>query len=243
MQTVAAEILLLDDEAPSLEFSRQAIARYVPETSIHTASTVEEAMDILRTRRIDLGFLDVMLRSSDGFTFCQYIHREYPAVTVVILTGHVDFGAKSYDYEPFDFLVKPVDALRLERTFSRYTRAQRDSDSSRLVIETGTGFALLHTDEILYISKNGNNCQVFCDGGQVHRVSYTLDKLESMLAGKGFFRTYQSYLVPISKIKQVNATVFGTSYEAVLVDGSKVPVSRNKYARLKDYILRQGMRL
>ena len=82
MQTVAAEILLLDDEAPSLEFSRQAIARYVPETSIHTASTVEEAMDILRTRRIDLGFLDVMLRSSDGFTFCQYIHREYPAVTL-----------------------------------------------------------------------------------------------------------------------------------------------------------------
>ena len=39
-------------------------------------------MDILRTRRIDLGFLDVMLRSSDGFTFCQYIHREYPAVTL-----------------------------------------------------------------------------------------------------------------------------------------------------------------
>ena len=27
MQTVAAEILLPDDEAPSLEFSRQAIAR------------------------------------------------------------------------------------------------------------------------------------------------------------------------------------------------------------------------
>ena len=131
MQTVAAEILLLDDEAPSPEFSRQAIARYVPETSIHTASTVEEAMDILRTRRIDLGFLDIMLRSSDGFTFCQYIHREYPAVTVVILTGHVDFGAKSYDYEPFDFLVKPVDALRLERTFSRYTRARRDSDAFR----------------------------------------------------------------------------------------------------------------
>ena len=77
----------------------------------------------------------------------------------------------------------------------------------------------------------------------MHWVSYTLDKLESMLAGKGFFRAYQSYLVPISKIKQVNATVFGTSYEAVLVDGSKVPVSRNKYVRLKDYILRQGMRL
>ena len=80
MQTVAAEILLLDDEAPSLEFSRQAIARYVPETSIHTASTVEEAMDILRTRRIDLGFLDVMLRSSDGFTSVSYTHLTLPTI-------------------------------------------------------------------------------------------------------------------------------------------------------------------
>lgn len=243
MQTVTTEVLLLDDEAASLELSRQAIARYVPEASIHTANTVEEAMDILKTQRIGLAFLDVELGSSDGFTFCQYIHREYPVVKVVILTGHVDFGAKSYDYEPFDFLVKPVDVLRLERVFSRFVRQQKERDASRLVIETGTGFALLNADEIRYIAKSGNACEVHCVDGQIHRVAYTLDKLETMLEGRGFFRTYQSYLVPVARIRQVNSTVFGTSYEALLDDGTKVPVSRSKYARLKEFILQRSMRL
>ena len=243
MQDRTTQVLLLDDEEASLELSRQAISRYVPEKAIQLAATAEEAMDILQRERIALAFLDVELKSSDGFTLCQYIHRSYPQVKVVILTGHVDLGAKSYDYEPFDFLVKPIDAVRLERTFSRFARRQEVGDSSRLVIETSTGFALLSAEEIVYIAKSGNSCEVHCADGGVHRVSYTLDRLESMLEGRGFFRTYQSYLVPVGRIRQVASTKFGTSYEARLDDGSVVPVSRNRYARLKEFILQRSTRL
>lgn len=243
MQNMTTEVLLLDDEEASLALSRQAISRYVPEDAIHLASTAEEAMDILEKERIGLAFLDVELKSSDGFTLCQYIHQKYPGVKVVILTGHVDLGAKSYDYEPLDFLVKPIDMVRLERTFSRFAQRQKESDSSRLVIEANTGFALLSAEEILYIAKRGNICQVHCVDGTVHRVAYTLDRLENMLESRGFFRTYQSYLVPVARIRQVAATKFGTSYEARLDDGSVVPVSRNRYAKLKEFILQRSMRL
>ena len=237
------EVLLLDDEAASLELSRRTIANFVPEASIHCAETVEDAMCVLKTQRIDLAFLDVELKTSDGFAFCEYIHRAFPKVTVVFLTGHVDFGAKSYDYEPFDFLVKPVDAMRLERTFSRYEKQKQSSEVRQLVIETSTGFAMLSAEEILYIEKSGNLCQVYLENGQVHRVTYTLDKLEVMFSGYGFFRTHQSYLVPVSRIRQVNAAKFGTSYEAVLDNGGVVPVSRNKYAKLKEFILKRSVHL
>ena len=77
----------------------------------------------------------------------------------------------------------------------------------------------------------------------MHRVAYTLDKLEILLEGKGFFRTYQSYLVPVARIRQVKSTAFGTSYEALLDNGTVIPVSRNKYAKLKEFILQHSMRL
>lgn len=245
MISITAQILLLDDEEPSREYSRRAISRYAPEEYIHTAADVNEAMDILRTEKIELAFLDVELTMSDGFTFCQYIHREFPDIKVVILTGHVDYGAKSYDYEPFDFLVKPVDPLRLEKTFSRFARDRKKTEkkSSGFIIETSTGFAMLNIDEILWVAKTGNVCEVHCADGSVHRVTYTLDKLEGMFSGGGFFRTHQSYLVPVSRIKQVNSTRFGTSYEATLDDGSIVPVSRSKYPKLKEHMLKQSSRL
>ncbi len=243
MPQFTADVLLLDEEQDSLAYSRQAIAHYVPQESIYCAQTIEEAMDILQKKPIQLAFLDVELANGNGFALCEYIHRQYPSIAVVILTGHVDLGAKSYDYEPFDFLTKPVDVLRMERTFTRFQERQTRANSPRIMIETTAGFILLNPADICYISKNGGTCEVHCIKGEKYRVTYPLDRLEAILAGHNFFRTHQSFLVPVSRIMQVRGTKFGTTYEAILDDGTTVPVSRNKYAKLKEYLMIQSMHL
>ena len=243
MAQSAIEVLLLDDDLDSLVFSRQAIAHYVPAESIHSSQTVEEAMEILQAHAIQLAFLDVELTHSSGFALCEYIHRQYPSVAVVILTGHVDLGAKSYDYEPFDFLTKPVDVLRLERTFERFLQRPDNAHSPRIMIETNAGFVLLNPNDICYIVKNGSTCEAHCLRGEQYRVTYTLDRLEAILAEYHFFRTHQSFLVPLARILQVKGTKFGNTYEACLDDGTTVPVSRNKYAKLKEHMMTQCLRL
>lgn len=236
-------VLLLDDEPGSLACSQLALAHFVPRESIFCADTVEQAVEILQSQSIQMAFLDVELTHSNGFALCDYIHQNYPQIAVVILTGHVDLGAQSYDYQPFDFLTKPVDLLRMEKTFRRYRQRQAGAESRRVMIESGPGFILVDPRDILYIVKEGSACQVHCVGGEQYRVSHSLDRLETMLAGYDFFRTHQSYLVPVSRIQQVQSTRFGNTYEARLDDGSSVPVSRNKYAKLKEYILRHSMHL
>ena len=94
MSQTAIEVLLLDDEQDSLAFSQQAIARFVPMESIHCAQTVEEALEVLQSKPVQLAFLDVELTHSNGFALCEYMHRQYPGVAVVILTGHVDLGGQ-----------------------------------------------------------------------------------------------------------------------------------------------------
>ena len=243
MAQLSIDILLLDDEEASLEFSRQCLGRFVPEERIHCARTVEEALEILRASAIQLAFLDVELTHSSGFALCEYIHREYPDTAVVILTGHADLGAKSYDYEAFDFLTKPVDVLRMERTFRRFEERRAAKPSRRVMIDSGAGFVLIDPAEIVFVAKDGGSCLVHCAGGEQYRVAYSLDRLEGILEEFAFFRTHQSYLVPVSRIQQVRATKFGNTYEAVLDTGAAVPVSRSKYAKLKDYMLRRSMRL
>lgn len=243
MPQFSIEVLLLDDEPDSLAYSRQAIARFVPQESISCAQTVEQALDILQKKPVQMAFLDVELAGGNGFDLCLYLHREYPSVAVVILTGHVDLGAKSYDYEPFDFLTKPVDVLRMERTFARFQERQAHSGTARVLIETTAGFILLNPADVCYISRNGSACEIHCVQGKSYRVTYPLDKLESMLAAYHFFRIHQSFLVPVGRIQQVRGTKFGTTYEAELDDGTTVPVSRNKYARLKAYLMQQSMHL
>lgn len=243
MPQYAIEVLLLDDEPDSLFLSHQAVARFTFMESIHCAQTVEEALEILRAHPIQLAFLDVELTHSSGFALCEHIHKQYPSAAVVILTGHVDLGAKSYDYEPFDFLTKPVDVLRMERTFERFAERQAAAHAPRIMIETSAGFVLLNPKDICYIMKSGSTCEVHCLRGEQYRVTYTLDRLEAMLANHNFFRTHQSFLVPVERILQVKGTKFGNTYEARLDDGTTVPVSRNQYAKLKESMTMQCMRL
>lgn len=239
------DILLLDDEEDSLYLSREAIANYVSKEHIHCAKTVEEAIAVLKNQTIQLAFLDIELTHGNGFTLTEYIHRNYPSVVVVILTGHVDLGARSYDYEPLDFLTKPVDVLRMERTFERYeeSRTKQRGPSFRIMIETGSGFALLDPGDIQYISKEQYYVEIHCQNENTYKVNYSLDRLEAMFAGLDFFRMHQSYLVPAARIVRVQSARFGNSYEAILDDGTFLPVSRAKYAKLKEYISARSLRL
>lgn len=245
MEMREIEVLLLDDESDSMQLSLEAIMKYVERVQIHCASTVEEVMAIMSKIPIQLAFLDLELSHSDGFTLSDYIRRNYTETEIVFLTGHVDLGAKSYEYEPLDFLTKPVDVLRMERTFRKFEEKnkQRTGGSSRIMIETGSNFILLSPADIQCIAKDRYAVEIRCRDKSTIKVSYSLDYLEGILAEYGFFRTHQSYLIPIERISKVNSSKFGNTFEAVLDDGSVIPVSRGKFSKLKEHISAQSLRL
>ena len=109
-------VLILDDEPASLEESRLAMKEYVKEENIICCTSAVETMRVIESRPVNLAFLDVEMPGTNGFTMSEYIHTKQPAMKYVFLTGHTELGAVSYDYEPFDFLSKPIDIVRLQKT-------------------------------------------------------------------------------------------------------------------------------
>ncbi len=120
MEKLNINTLIIDDEKTHSDQAFQKIALYVDEQHIFTASDSVEVMHILQTVSIDLAFIDVEMADVDGFTIADYIRTSQPKADYVFLTGLTEFGAKSYEYEPLDFLCKPVYALRLQKTFERF---------------------------------------------------------------------------------------------------------------------------
>ncbi len=104
---------------------------------------------------MDLVFIDREMPDTDGFSIADYVRDIQPKAKCVFLTGHTELGAKSYEYEPLDFLCKPVDILRLRKTFDRYerTRSAGGPATEQIGIESTTGFVLLSPADILYITR------------------------------------------------------------------------------------------
>lgn len=238
------KVLILDDDQTSLDHSKSAFLSYIPEANIYGATNTVEAMRILESRPVDMAFLDIEMPDTDGFSVAEYVHSTYPQIKVVFLTGHVELGAKSFDYEPFDFLSKPIDVMRLKKTLNRYEAAQKNLavKNELVAVDTGTGLVLLSPDDILYIAKEQRKTVIHCIK-QNYTVQYSLEEMEAIFEDYGLFRTHQSFLVPLSKIISVQPANFGKTYMAQLAGGTQVPMSRIQYGKLRGHLTANGIRI
>lgn len=237
-------ILIVDDDEHSLLLSLRAMEQLVDPGCIRRATTAAETLHILEQEPIELVFLDIDMPDTSGFSIADYIQKNKPQTKYVFLTGYVDFAVRSYDYEPLDFLTKPIDLMRLRKTLERYEASGqqvRDYAKERIAIDTSEGFVLLSPEEILFIGKELRSIKLHCRNGQIYTLRHSLDELESVFADFGFFRIHQSYIAPLSNIVLVRTSSFGKTYEAILDDGKTLPVSRNKYQQLRSFLISKGI--
>ena len=234
MELKDLRVIVIDDDCDSLEASAERIALYIPEDNILKALSAEEMIKLMNSNRIDLAFVDVEMSGTDGFSVAEYIHSNRPETKVVFLTGHTEVAAKSYDYEAFDFLPKPLNVARLKRTLDRLIAMETPSQQSqrRVAVETTKGFVLLSPKDIRYIVRDGRRSVIHCSNEQ-YTLWRSLDDLEATFEEFGFFRCHQSYLVPLERIICVSQSDFGRTYLITLNSGENIPVSQKRYIQLR----------
>ena len=234
-------VLIVDDDAVALAAARQNIGFYVEEEHIYQATNAVEMMRLLSTVPMDLAFLDMEMPDIDGFTIADYLAKVQPKTRYVFLTGHTELGAKSYEYDPIDFLCKPVNALRLMKTFERYDRLSGNCNTQeQIAVESGNGLVLIPPRDIRYISRDSRKTVIHC-GETVHVVKMPLNELEMIFADYDLIRCHQSFLVALRHVVSAEKSPFGRTYTAVLDTGDKIPVSRNRFDYLWEKMTENGV--
>ncbi len=79
------QILVVDDEEPIRGILQAVLQR--AGYAITTAATKTEAETALELKPLDLVLLDLRLGEDDGLEFLEEIHRQHPALPVVLLSG------------------------------------------------------------------------------------------------------------------------------------------------------------
>ena len=116
-----ANVLLVDDEVSFVETFSERLELRNFETS--TAFSGEEALQVLeRNGSIEVVILDVKMPGMGGIETLAEIHRKYPLVEVIMLSGHVDVESaiEGMKQGAFDYLMKPVD---MDQIIAKVTEA------------------------------------------------------------------------------------------------------------------------
>lgn len=155
-------VLLVDDDRACLDGLISTLDAFSYVSVSGTAKSGGEAASILRRMTVDLVFLDIEMANGNGFELARHIRNAYPQIMIVFLTGHVDFALDGYEYKPLDFLIKPVNPLRLERVLLQAKKQLEDSEppvesSVRIGIPVDGGLEIIEVNHLLYIEKEGRN--------------------------------------------------------------------------------------
>jgi len=240
-------ILLVDDEQLSLDILKLSLDVFDFVNIVGEASDGTEVIRFLQRNKVDLIFLDIEMEGIGGFELAGHIQSAYPHVMIVFLTGHVDLALNGYEYQPIDFLVKPVNLLRLEQALTKVKNLiynDKVKKGTQIGIHTEGGLEIVNVNDILYLEKIERKVYIFGKNGEKFKLTDSLQKLETVFGEYDFFRTHQSFLVPIDKIKSIHSDEFKRSYTLRLKNVEEhIPLSRDKYNALKQVLIQTGIKI
>ena len=141
MMTTKPRILCVDDEPNVLKFLEAILVK--SEYEVIPAENGEEALEKIRSERIDLVLSDVTMPKMDGFELCRQIKGDerYRDIPVVIITGLTakEERVKGIESGAEDFISKPIDATEVLARVRMLlkVREEHERNIGQLLIDMG----------------------------------------------------------------------------------------------------------
>jgi two-component system, LytTR family, response regulator LytT len=212
------------------------------------AGGVEEALDKLENLDIDVVFLDIQLADESGMEIASRINKlEYPPL-IVFATAYDEYALKAFELNAADYILKPFDEKRVQQTIEKLlkllgskepnipvpSKASLFSNTEKLALTVDEKIILVNVNDILYISTNEGKT-IIVTGKQKYVVNEPLVTFERKLQNSQIIRVHRSYLVSINSIIEIEPW-FNSTYNLIMSDGEKVPVSRTYTKELKQLL-------
>ena len=206
--------------------------------------TTEEAAAYIQSHPVDVVFINHQPNhphtTSAGEYLAALLAQSQPDVQVVVYSTREDDAYWAYRSQCAGFLLIPFDPLSLQMLVKRLTyiydlqQVKREAMNRSIMIKTHSGYQLTKVQEILFVERSNRRNRIVTESGrEIVLLGYTMNELEKMLDGSGFYRCYQSFIVNLSKVSFIRVDNDSKSY-AIQFDGydGEILLSRDKYSEI-----------
>jgi two-component system response regulator LytT len=248
--------LVVDDEQLAREELCYQLAELGGVEVIGQAGDGPQALDAISRHAPDIVFLDVQMPGLTGFEVARRLIDREPPVSIVFVTAYDQHAIEAFEVNAVDYLLKPVEADRLDRAVQRVRRRltgvrplndqlqrivqlveARQGRRDQVAVKVGERFLLVQAEEIIFASMADESINIVT--GQIAGIASfrTLDELQARLDPATFWRVHRSHLVNINKIKEI-VPWFSRNYILRMKDAraTEIPVSRSQTRRLREYL-------
>ena len=239
--------IVVDDEPLAREVVREFLAADEEFEVVAECANGFDAVKAVSDRDPDVVFLDIQMPKLDGFEVLSLLDR---SPLVVFVTAHDEYALKAFEVHALDYLLKPFSEERFRAVLQRVRQqigvrdrtppsqlsaALRARPLQRVVVRGDDGtIQVIPAARIDYVEAD-DDAILIATGGVKVRKQQPIGELAEELDGSRFVRIHRSYLLNIERVEKIELYA-KDSRVALLRDGTRLPVSRSGYARLRELL-------
>lgn len=247
------QCVIVDDEPLARDLLRSMLAEIEDVEVVAEFGEGKSAVEGIRDLRPELVFLDIQMPERDGFeVIAELAPDELPAV--VFVTAYDEYALRAFEVHALDYLLKPFDRERLERTVRRAVDQLRRPgggdrqglmsllqqlnrerrQQQRLVIKVRDRIYLQDVEEIDWIEANGRFVDIHV-GDQTHSMRDTMQNMKETLDPTRFVRVSRSAIVNLDRVAEIQPW-FSGDLVLIMRNGTNITTTRGYRDRLKDIL-------
>lgn len=248
------KVLIIEDEVVAAQRLQLLLKEYDEQIDIIASiDSVEDAIIwFQQNKHPDLLLLDIQL--ADGFSF-DILKKTAYKNPVIFTTAFNDYALQAFEYLSIDYLLKPINLAALKRAIDKYKlladkrcidyeplinalkQFPLTQHKERLLSRIGQKLIFVKTNEVAYFRAEDKVVYLIDKKGNKLPVDYTLEKLESVLDPRQFFRLNRKIIIAIDSIAQVKP-YYNSRLMLQLKDGSRsedMVISRERVPEFREW--------
>ncbi len=207
------------------------------------AENVDNGYKLIIETKPDVLFLDINMPEKDGFELLEMLDE----VPIVIFTTAFDeYAIKSFEYNAFDYLLKPISQKRFSQSIHKVIEKATNNLSpetqsentlsleKQIFIKDGEKCWLVKIQDIIMFEIVGNYTRVFFDNNKP-LIYKSLAQIEEKLPKDLFFRANRQQIININKVKKV-VSWFNGKLKIEMNSGEEIEISRRQSYIFKEQL-------
>lgn len=235
--------IIVDDEPGNIDVLKKMVMNFCENVEISgTASSVDEAIPLIKEKKPDLVFLDIEMPGKNAFDLIDYLSPV--DFEIIFVTAFEHYALKAFRYSAIDYLLKPVNISELreavkkagKRTKERNFQHRLDNffsiekkKETKIAIQLKDGYSFVNYNDIVCCSSEGSYTVIFLVNGTKLLSSNNLKHFAELLPEDIFCRIHHSHLVNLNHAVSYSK---GRSGILVMINKMTVEVSQRKKEEL-----------
>lgn len=241
--------ILIDDEPLARSIVKEYLEDHPGISVVQECNDGFEGVKAIMQYQPDLIFLDIQMPKINGFEMLELIDQP---PSVIFTTAFDEYAIKAFENNAVDYLLKPFSKERFDKAINKLSEKeskqqavknvkemmddspQTPLQSLRIVVRTGGKIRIIPVDDIHYLEASDDYVKIYT-ANESFLKNKTMGYFEKTLDPQQFVRTHRSYIVNIQLITRIDPYE-KESFVATLKTGTKVPISKTGYPKLKEVL-------